>query len=302
MSHRPDTPLWLTFRGGAPSLGAAWLSWIVGATLFAWATREPFAEAGGVLPILVVGWLLSRHVPSPIEPFKRYHLDDTELTAMGPGHRVRRIAWAEVESVTQERQGLVVRGSGRTIRVPLHALRSVGGWGIVLVRVVPVVAARLWARLDRGSVHLRPRLDPPFGTTLLWAWVPALLTCVVAAGLRGAALAAAAAIAERVVGWVGARTHGLTLEPRGLTLHGRRTPRFVPWGDVMASATHEGLEVSRPGRDPETLPTSLRDYWAAAPVIELRAQLGPDCPGEVCFRARVDGGSLAVVGEIEAVH
>ncbi len=65
MMPRYEPPLWITFRGAAASLALAWVAWATGAGLFALLTREPFAEAAGVLPILLVGWVLARHVPSP---------------------------------------------------------------------------------------------------------------------------------------------------------------------------------------------------------------------------------------------
>jgi hypothetical protein len=45
--------------------------------------------------------------------------------------------------------------------------------------------------------------------------------------------------------------------------------------------------------------TTLPNYCAAAPVIELRAQLGTSQHAHVSFRARIAEGRLAVVGEVE---
>jgi hypothetical protein len=45
--------------------------------------------------------------------------------------------------------------------------------------------------------------------------------------------------------------------------------------------------------------TGLPNFWAAAPVIEMKAQLGPHAPATVHFRVRMQPGGVAVVGEVE---
>jgi hypothetical protein len=252
------------------------------------------------VPVLVIGWLLARRLPEPLDCLRRYHLDDTELTTLGPGRRVRRFAWDDVESVTQEPAVLVLRGR-RTVRVPLAGLRDAGAWGAVLVRVVPGVAQALWTQLEQGRVRLRPGNDPGIRALAWWAWGPAAVACGLAGGLRGAGLLAGVVAGERLVAWIRARRGEIQLHARGVTLAGRRR-EVVAWSDVMVLHGVEGVGLARAGRAPVLMPATLRDFWAAAPVIELRAQLGPEVPGEVCFRARVDGGALAVIGEVEAPH
>ena len=49
-------------------------------------------------------------------------------------------------------------------------------------------------------------------------------------------------------------------------------------------------------------PTRMFFVWAAAAVIELRAQLGPNYATDVNFRVRFEDGGIAVVGEVESLH
>lgn len=300
MSPRVEPPLWNTFRGSPASVGVGWLAWAAAVALFAWATARPFGEAGGVIPVFVLGWMLARRLPDPLDCLRRYHLDDGEIMVLGPGRLVRRIPWGDVQSVTQERATVVLRGRG-VARLPLRALREADALAPILVRVVPLVAQTLWTRLERGRIRLRPAVDPAPRPLLWWAWMPAAVACAIAGGGSGAALLAGVVVGERVVGWLLARSREIQLHPRGLTVAGRRRG-FLPWSDVMVLHGAEGVGLARPGHAPVFVPDTLRDFWAAAPVIELRAQLGPEVPAEVCFRARLDGGALAVVGEVEAPH
>jgi hypothetical protein len=255
---------------------------------------------GALVPVAAAGWLLARHLPSPVDCLRRFHLDDVELTAMGPARFVRRMRWDEVDGLTQDRQCLVVRGNGAQMRVPLDGLRGVRAWGDVMVRVVPSIAAQLWTRLEVGAISLRPALDPPVASLATWGWLPLGLA---AFGLRSAdAVVAAIALvlAERSLAWLYARAGAVTVSERGIELFNHRGRYMVPWGDAVVMPSVDGLGIGRPGREPGLLSTTAAEFWAAAPVIELRAQLGPDCPTEVCFRARVEADGLAVVGEIEA--
>jgi len=43
----------------------------------------------------------------------------------------------------------------------------------------------------------------------------------------------------------------------------------------------------------------LPNFWVAAPVIEMKARLGPHSGALVHFRVRVAEGGLSVVGEVE---
>lgn len=300
MSPRTDSPLWMTFPGADKLLGAGWLAWVAGTVALALAAGAPFADAGGVAAVFVVGWILSRQLPEPLDCLRRYHLDEAELIVLGPGRRVRRMAWDAVESVTQDRTVLVLRGR-QSLRLPLGAVRRAGAWVPLLVRVVPVVAQMLWARLERGQVRLRPGADPSLGTLAWWALAPAAATAAIAGGLADWALLAGVAGGERAVAWLAAHRREIELQARGVLVAAPRR-EFLAWGDVVVLHAAGGVGLGRPGREPIVVPDTLRDFWAATPVMELRAQLGPDTPGEVCFRARADGGALAVVGEVEAPH
>lgn len=302
MARRGETHLWLLFRGAPAGIAVAWTCWTTGAMILATLAADGLGPAGVVMPILLVGWLLARHLPSPLEAARRYHLDDLEVSALGPGRRVRRVPWSEVNGVTQERHALVLAHADGTLRLPLPEVRAAGAWGPALARVVPGVAAELWARTDAGPVRLSSRLDPPTRPLAWWAWAPALATCVVAAGLPGVGVALVAVSVERAVAWVASRLRGIVVDGSGITLLAPRGRTFVSWADALVAPCPGGLAIARPGHDPGMVPATLANFWAIAPVCELRAQLGPDCPSEVSFRARVEDGALAVVGEVEALH
>jgi hypothetical protein len=301
MRESGESNLWLTFRGAIPSLGVAWLTWVIGAPLLALLCGDAVGMAGALVPIVAAGWLLARHLPSPVDCLRRFHLDDGELTVMGPGRLVRRISWTDVEGLTQDRQCLTLRGAGPTMRVPLAGLRTARAWGTVMVRVVPSVAAQLWTRLESGALTLRPALDPPTPSVAWWVWLPLALSALALNRLEAILVVVGFAAGERALAWGLARTGTVTVTERGIELFGRRGRDLVPWGEAVVTPSVEGLGVGRPGREPGLLSTMAADFWAAAPVIELRAQLGPDCPSEVCFRARIEAEGLAVVGEIEAL-
>lgn len=300
MREHGESILWRTFRGAAPSLGIAWLTWAVGAPLLAALCGDAVGTAGALVPVAAAGWLLARHLPSPLDCLRRVHLDETELTVMGPGRLVRRMRWTEVEGLTQDRQYLVVAGAGRAMRIPLDGLRGARAWGAVMVRVVPSLAAQLWTRLEVGAIALRPALDPPVGPLAWWGWGPLALAAIAMMRVDAVAIVVALATGERLLAWLLARSATVTVSERGVELFSHRGRDVVPWGEAVVTPSVDGLGIGRPGREPGLLPTTAADFWAAAPVIELRAQLGPDCPTEVCFRARVEADGLAVVGEIEA--
>lgn len=300
MREHGESNLWQTFRGAATSIGVAWGTWVVGAPLMASLCGDAVGMAGALVPVAAAGWLLARHLPSPVECLRRFHIDDAELTVMGPGRLVRRIPWMDVEGLTQDRQCLVVAGAGRSVRVPLEGLRGVHAWGAVMVRVVPSLAAQLWTRLEVGAVVLRPSLDPPIASLAWWGWLPLALAAVVLGHAEVVPFVAALILGERLLAWLYARAGTVTVSDRGIELFNHRGRYTVAWGDAVVTPSVDGLGIGRPGREPGLLSTTASDFWAAAPVIELRAQLGPDCPTEVCFRARVEADGLAVVGEIDA--
>src|SRR5262249_58603678 len=94
-----------------------WLAWLAAVATFAPLVAERIGLAGALLVVLGAGWVLARQVPAPIEWLKRYHLDDAEVTVLGPGERVRRLPWSAVENLTQEPRHLALRGGGTTIRL-----------------------------------------------------------------------------------------------------------------------------------------------------------------------------------------
>lgn len=296
-----ESILWRTFRGAASSVGIAWLTWVIGAPLLAAMCGEAVGAAGALVPVAAAGWLLARHLPSPIDCLRRFHLDDGELTVMGPGRVVRRMRWSEVEGLTQDRQSLIVTGAGRALRVPLDGLRGARAWGAVMVRVVPSLAAQLWTRLEVGAIALRPSLDPSAASLAWWAWLPLGLASIALGRLEAPAIVLAMIAGERVLAWLFVRAGTVTVSERGIELFSPRGRYVVPWGDAVVTPSVEGLGIGRPGREPGLLSTTAVDFWAAAPVIELRAQLGPHAPTDVCFRARVEADGLAVVGEIDAL-
>ena len=193
----------------------------------------------------------------------------------------------------------MARGCGS--RFPCCRSSGRGIWAPVLARVVPELAEDLWARLDEGEkVDLVPGLEPDSRALAWWAWAPAALASVLGIGAAGLAVAAALALAERgVAALPGAhrdrdaparRGGGAERAARGVRLLAARR------GDARPpTASWSALPTARCGRVRTTLP----NYCAAAPVIELRAQLGTSQHAHVSFRARIAEGRLAVVGEVE---
>jgi len=92
------------------------------------------------------------------------------------------------------------------------------------------------------------------------------------------------------------------LQPAGIDVRGRHGRVFVPWAHALVTPATDGLGVSVPGHDPGIVPTGAPSFWAAAAVIELRAQLGPNYAADVHFRVRFENGGIAVVGEVESLH
>lgn len=296
MTARSDSPLWITFRGARARLGIAWFAWVGTATVLGWVAD------GSATAVAVVAFLLGRVVagrlPEPTACLRRFHLDDDELVVLGPGRRVRRLAWSAVESVERDRCALAVRGR-RRVRIPLDALRRAGGWTPLLLRVVPQVAQHLWARIERGPVRLRPVVTPSANPFAWWAVVP--MAGAVAAGtpLRTWPYLVAVVLAERAFAWLAASGRGIRLEWQGIAV-GPSRHEVVPWQELAVVHGAGGMGLAPRRGEPRVVPETLRDYWAAAAVIELRARLGTGTPADVHFRARIDRGTLAVVGEIDA--
>jgi len=294
-------PLWVTLRGAPARVLGAWLAWTTGAVVATTAVGGMLGT-GLVVGILTAGWWLARRRSSPLDWLRRHHLDDAEVIALGPWRRVQRITWAQVEHVTQERHALVLAGGGRRVALPLRPLLATSAWGPVLARVVPALAADIWDRLEAGAVRLVPHADPPAASLLWWAYVPAALACAVTPDPATLVVAVGLATGERIAAWLIGRARACVLQPAGIDVRGRHGRIFVPWAHALVTPSTDGLGVSVPGNDPGIVPTAAPSFWAAAAVIELRAQLGPNYAADVSFRVRFENGGIAVVGEVESLH
>jgi hypothetical protein len=289
-------------RGASARVLLEWTAWTGGCVLAGTLAHALVGNAGVLVGILTGGWLLARWRASPLEWLRRYHVDDVEVLALGPWRQIRRIAWAQIEHVTQERHALVLAGAGRTVPLPLRALLATAAWGPILARVVPGLASEIWERLEAGVVRLVPHADPPLASLLWWAWVPAGLAWTTTHEPMALAVAVALAGGERVLAWLVGRARACELQPAGIEVRGARGRVFVPWAHALVTPAADGLGVAVPGHDPGFVPTAAPSFWAVAAVIELRAQLGPHYAADVHFRVRYEDGGIAVVGEIESLH
>ena len=297
---RMGTPLWLTVPGTSRWVPVAWLSTLVLAVLLGPLAIAHLGIAGAVLLVLGAGWLVARRADEPSAWLRRYHLDDTEVTEMGPGTRVRRLAWSAVDTVVQEPSALALRGEGTVLRVPLVPLLERGVWGVVLARVVPEIADDLWALLEEGEVvPLVPDSAPSSTALAWWAYAPVLAMVAAGGGPTALALAAGLATAERALAAFRARLGTITLQRTGITLRRGLRPRFIAWSQAGVTCGAHGTTVAVDGAPAGRIAAALPNYWAAAPVIELRAHLGAGSGANVHFRVRVAEGRLAVVGEVE---
>lgn len=297
---RMGTPLWLTVPGASRWVPLAWLSTLVLAALAGPLAVDHLGVAGAVLCVLGAGWLAARRAGAPAAWLRCYHLDDTEVTEMGPGPRVRRLAWSAVETVVQEPAALALRGAGTVLRVPVVPLLEHGVWGAVLARVVPEIADDLWVLLEEGElVPLVPEAAPSTRALAWWAYAPAVVAVAAGGGAPALVLAAGLAAAERVLAGLRARLGTITLQRTGITLRRGLRTHFVAWAEAGVTCGSHGTTVTADGARVGRVTAALPNYWAAAPVIELRAHLGAESGASVHFRVRVAEGRLAVVGEVE---
>jgi hypothetical protein len=295
----PPSPLWLTLPAGPPRIALGWLAWTGAAGLAAPGLAAILGPAGAVLLVLLAGWTLARRNVLPGACLRRYHLDDAELTALGPGRIVRRLPWSEIGVITQDRRTLWIESHGKPLALPLDALVSSAGWSALLTRVVAGLAADLWLLIEDGEpIRLEPRPDPPTAALAWWAWVPAAATCALAAGVSGLCLAAGVAAAERAVALAWRRASTVAIDRSGVTVRRRGRRVVVPWTQAHVARVPQGLVVTAPGGAWGLVGSRLPNFAAVAPVIETKAQLGA-YSAPVHFRVRVAGGTLAVVGEVE---
>jgi hypothetical protein len=291
--------LWLTLPAAPRSVLAGWIAWTLAAALLARLLGGIAGPAGVAVAVVVAGVWLARHYAGPLECFCRHHLDDAEITRLGPGRSVARLDWSEVAGCSQARHALVVTGGGRRMVLPLGPLIERAGWAAVLARVVPGRAEALWHALDGGAVVLVPAVDPPLGRIAAWCWAPALAAALGAGEPMLALVAVAVAVLERAVVHVRRRLNTVVLQPGGIVVAGAHGRFFAPWDSLTVEPVAAGLTVRSP-RGTGLVPAEIDDFWAAAAVIELHAQLGFRQPDLVHFRVHIDGTEIAVVGEVEA--
>ncbi|TMA39051.1 MAG: hypothetical protein E6J79_04640 [Deltaproteobacteria bacterium] len=302
MSTNVEQALWLTVPGARRRVALGWLSWLGLALCGGPLVVATLGPAGAAIALLAVGWLLARSLPAPVECFRHYHLDDSEVTAMGPGAKVRRLAWDRVETVTQRGRTLVLVGDGIRIAVPFRTLAETTLWSAALARVVPELATETWERLEDGEeVRLAPALEPAWGALAWWAWAPAAVAAVVVAGASALAVGAGLALAERAVALRVAHARRVRLDRAGIAVRAGRRGRVIPWSRVEVARVEHGISVTERDGTGTVIRAGLRNFWIALPVIELRATLAPHCPPRVTFRARCANGGLAVVGEVDTV-
>jgi hypothetical protein len=297
MADRPST-LWLTLPAPSRVLVLGWLAWMLAAAALGRLVVGAVGPAGVAGAVVLMGAWLARRLPGPHECAHRHHVDDMDVLRMGPGRIVHRLEWSEVARCTQTARSLVLAGGGRRIALPLAGLVDAGVWGGVLARVVPRRAEALWQALDGGAVALRPPLEPPLGGIVAWCWAPLAVAAFASdAGIVGA-IGSALAVGERAVVAVRRRLRTVVLQPAGLVVPGSRGRFFAPWDGVTVEPGPAGLVV-RSARGTGLVPAELDDFWPAAAVIELHAQLGFSQPDLVRFRVHVDGADVAVVGEVD---
>ena len=293
-----ERALWVTLAAAAPGVALGWLVWLGLALSGGLLAAQLLGPAGAPIVLFAVGWAAARRAPVPFGWLRRYHLDDAEVTAFGPRSAVRRVPWAAFDRLTQETHALRLEGRGFALKVPLASLVRAGAFGSVLARVVPELAEDMWAQLEDGeAVRLVPPLSPPTRELAWWAYLPLLPVCLVGAGNLGVAIVLV--VAERVVALVGARLRAVTLHRGGLGLRGGARRLFVPWSEAEVVSGPRGLVVGAVDGTSGRITKLLPNFWVAAPVIEMKARLGPHSGALVHFRVRVADGGLAVVGEVE---
>ncbi len=292
--------LWLTVRGTSGPVALGWLVWMAVAGLAAGPLAAHLGPAGAVLLLGAVGWLLASRLAPPVEWLRRYHVDDAEVTAMGPGTIVRRLAWSRVHTLTQQRGTLTVVGDGLVIRLPERPLVQSRLWGTLLARIVPDLADELWVLLEEGEqVRLVPSPEPRTGVLGWWAYAPVLVAAACGCGVAGLAVGMGVALLERTLAFGRARAGTVTLHRTGVALRSRIRSLFAAWPRAEVVHESDGLVVGVPHGASARVPAALPNFWAAAAVIQLRAQLGLRAGASVHFRARIGDDGFAVVGEID---
>ncbi len=290
----------MTLPGAPAAVPIGWLAWTAGAAAAAPLLASFLGPAGVVIAVLAAGWLLALWLPAPPEWHRRYHLDELEVTVIGPGAVIQRLQWSSVLRLTQDRRGLRLESRNQCVTLPRAALKRLDAWRGAFARMVSDLADELWAILEEGEpVRLTPAVDPPLGALVWWAFVPVLLACITAGGLTGLAMIFPVVIVERTVAYLRAQSGSVTLDRMGLAFGWGVRRKRVAWERTDVVRGRDGLLVRTAGGVQRVLGTGLPSFWAMAPVVEMKAQLGGYSPASVRFRVRLEDGGLAVVGEVE---
>jgi hypothetical protein len=291
-------PLWVTIRGASRGLAAAWGAWMGLVALLAAPLGTILGSGGVVVSVLTVGWLVARRFPDPGAAWRRYHLDDREVTVMGPGRRVRRIEWGACRGYAATALGLRLDAAEGAIVVPLPPRHEEAIWRAVLACIVPSRAEALWRTHDHAAVRLVPAPEPGAAALASWAWAPAALAVACAPALPSLGLALGLAAVQCLLARARSEWRAVVLQPSGVVLPDGHRRCFVAWDEMRAEIGPHGLDVHGPRGSGLVTPDVL-DFMALVAVIRLRADLGfvdADC---VSFRIALDGDGLAVVGEVE---
>lgn len=293
--------LWVTLRGASGAVPILWLAWCAALTFVAPTFVDRLGPGGVAVLGLAGGWAFARWLPTPVEWFRRYHLDDQEAILMGPGRRVRRLPWGVVSAITQDRRALRLEGDDVTIRLPLRPLVAAGAWGVVLARVVPQLAEEMWSLLEEGEqVRLAPAVEPSTRALTCWAYLPVAVAFLAAPGVVGTEIVLGLAAGERLVAFLRTRVHAVALHRAGAAVRSRLSRLVVAWPRLEVERTPHGLLLGVHGRTCGMVASGLPNFWAAAPVIEMKAHLGPRAGATVHFRVRLEEDGPAVVGEVES--
>ena len=293
-----ERALWVTLAAAGPGVALGWLAWLGLALVGGQLASRTLGLAGAPIVLFAIGWAAARRMPAPFAWLRRFHLDDAEVTAFGTRGGVRRVPWTAFDRLTEEAHSLRLEGRGFAFKLPLASLVRARAFGSVLARVVPELAEDMWSQLEDGeAVRLVPPLSPPTRELAWWAYLPLVAVRLWGAGDIGAAVALVAA--ERLVALFGARLRSVTLHRGGLGLRSGARRLFVAWSEAEVVSGPRGLVVGAVDGTSGRITKLLPNFWVAAPVIEMKARLGPHSGALVHFRARVAEGGLAVVGEVE---
>jgi hypothetical protein len=284
--------LWVTVPGATRAPLLAWAAWLVFAAVGAPLLAERIGPAGAAILVVGAGWIFARRIPPPIERLRHYHLDDTEVTVIGPGGRVLRHRGVRRRaSPGPRRSPCTVRGCGSRSRC---CLVGRGIWAPVLARMVPRGRGPLGAA-RRAKVDLVP--GGRLARARVLAWGPAAVAACSASGPWGSPSPSRSRSSAR--GGARPRAHRRGHAPACGPRAAKRPPRRVR---LLAARRGDARRVhgllfgpsdgrcGRVGRRSRTLrrgarrsARSFRDAHHA----------------HVSFRARIAEGRLAVVGEVE---